>query len=318
MSTKKKCYYEVLGLQKSASEDEIKRAYKKLALKFHPDRHANATDKEKEELTKKFQELVEAYEVLSNPEKKTKYDKFGHTEDMQFSGFEGANIEDIFKQFFSRGGGSSSYSFKTSGGQGSTNFGGFSGFDGNFFDDIRGGHRMQSDFEDMRRPQKKSEVEFPLALTLDECFSGCIKRRKLTRQFLNGKKETKILEMNVLAGMKAKSRFNFKGYGDEYLPGRYQDISFVLEYKPSDFKVVNCDLIYELKMDFKKYIRGESVTIALPGNRKLVVNCKNVQNIGDENVFVGYGMSKKHGIGTGDLRLILKLTNASLNEPIKI
>ena len=69
----KRDYYEVLGVGRNATPDELKKAYRKLALKYHPDR--NPGDKEAEE---KFKEAAEAYDVLSNPEKKTKYDQFGH------------------------------------------------------------------------------------------------------------------------------------------------------------------------------------------------------------------------------------------------
>ncbi|MBO6079393.1 MAG: DnaJ domain-containing protein, partial [Bacteroidales bacterium] len=69
----KRDYYEVLGVTKEASADEIKKAYRKLAMKYHPDR--NPGDKEAEE---KFKEAAEAYDVLSNPDKKARYDQFGH------------------------------------------------------------------------------------------------------------------------------------------------------------------------------------------------------------------------------------------------
>ena len=69
----KRDYYEVLGLQKGASEDEIKKAFRKMAMKYHPDK--NPGNKEAEE---KFKEINEAYGVLSDPEKKSKYDRFGH------------------------------------------------------------------------------------------------------------------------------------------------------------------------------------------------------------------------------------------------
>ena len=69
----KRDYYEVLGLSKGASEEEIKKAYRKIAIKFHPDK--NPDDKSAED---KFKEAAEAYEVLSNPQKKQQYDQFGH------------------------------------------------------------------------------------------------------------------------------------------------------------------------------------------------------------------------------------------------
>lgn len=67
-----KDYYEVLGLQKGASEDEIKRAFRKLAIKYHPDKNQGNTEAEA-----KFKEINEAYQVLSDPEKKARYDQFG-------------------------------------------------------------------------------------------------------------------------------------------------------------------------------------------------------------------------------------------------
>ncbi len=94
----KRDYYEVLGVEKSASADEIKKAYRKLAIKYHPDK--NPGDKEAEE---KFKEAAEAYDVLSNPEKKQRYDQFGHA-GMGGAGGAGGfgggfSMEDIFSQF---------------------------------------------------------------------------------------------------------------------------------------------------------------------------------------------------------------------------
>ena len=107
MAEQKRDYYEVLGVSKGASDDEIKRAYRKLAKKYHPD--MNPDNKEAEA---KFKEANEAYEVLSNPEKRSKYDQFGHAGvDPNFGaggfggGFDMGDIDlgDIFGSFFGGG-----------------------------------------------------------------------------------------------------------------------------------------------------------------------------------------------------------------------
>ena len=92
----KRDYYEVLGVGKTATADEIKKAYRKMAVKYHPDK--NPGDKAAEE---KFKEAAEAYEVLSDPQKRQRYDQFGHAGMGGASGFGGGgmNMEDIFSQF---------------------------------------------------------------------------------------------------------------------------------------------------------------------------------------------------------------------------
>ena len=105
----KRDFYDILSVSKSSSKDEIKKAYRKVAIKYHPDK--NPDNKIAEE---KFKEAAEAYEVLSNPEKKEKYDRFGH-DGLRggpggFGG--GMNVEDIFSQFgdiFGGGGGGSPF-----------------------------------------------------------------------------------------------------------------------------------------------------------------------------------------------------------------
>ena len=92
---KKRDYYEVLGISKNANDKDIKQAYRKLAIKYHPDR--NPDNKEAEE---KFKEAAEAYEVLSNQDKRSRYDQFGHQGMAGNRGFGGGmNMEDIFDQF---------------------------------------------------------------------------------------------------------------------------------------------------------------------------------------------------------------------------
>ena len=149
----KKDYYEILGVTKSASADEIKKAYRKMALKYHPDK--NPDDKEAET---KFKEAAEAYEVLSNPDKKSRYDQFGHQAFDGAGGFGGGgmNMDDIFSQFGDIFGGAF-------GG------GGFSGFGGGFGG---GGQRRV----------KGSNLRIRVKLTLEEIANGVEKKIKVKRK----------------------------------------------------------------------------------------------------------------------------------------
>ena len=149
----KRDYYEVLGVSKSASEDEIKKAYRKLAVKYHPDK--NPDDKESEE---KFKEAAEAYEVLSNSQKKAQYDRFGHAGmgGAAGGGFggQGMNMDDIFSQFGDIFGGGDD-----------SPFGSFFGGGG------RGG----------RRQRKGTDLRIKLKLNLEEIANGVEKKIKVKR-----------------------------------------------------------------------------------------------------------------------------------------
>lgn len=110
-----KDYYSILGVSRNATEDEIKKQYKKLALKYHPDRHANDPENKKKEAEEKFKEIAEAYSVLSDPDKKQMYDTYGTVDGMPSDGFSGGGFpggfpfggmdmdpDDIFNMFRGR------------------------------------------------------------------------------------------------------------------------------------------------------------------------------------------------------------------------
>lgn len=145
----KRDYYEVLGVAKNASDDEIKKAYKKMAIKYHPDR--NPDNKEAEE---KFKEAAEAYDVLRDPQKRARYDQFGHEAVNGAGGFGGAsmNMDDIFSMFGDIFGG----------------HGGFGGFGGS---------------GRARKPQYKGgDLRLKVKLSLQEVATGVTKKFKVKKK----------------------------------------------------------------------------------------------------------------------------------------
>ncbi|MBN8705070.1 MAG: molecular chaperone DnaJ [Bacteroidetes bacterium] len=152
----KRDYYEVLGLNKSATQDELKKSYRKLAMQYHPDR--NPGNKEAED---KFKEAAEAYEVLSDADKRAKYDRFGH-QAFQAGGGAGFgpqgfnDINDIFSAF-----------------------GDIFGNGGSPFDDIFGGGRQRGRARSTGEPG--SDLKLRLSLTLEEVAAGVEKKLKLKK-----------------------------------------------------------------------------------------------------------------------------------------
>ena len=158
----KRDYYEVLGVANTASADEIKSAYRKLAMKYHPDR--NPGDKAAEE---KFKEAAEAYDVLHDPEKRQRYDQFGH---QAFQGGAGGygpggmNMDDIFSMFGD-----------IFGGRGGGFSGGFGGFEEMF-----GGGRRQQRRADPNGPRRGDDMTFRLEIDFDEAIFGSERELELT------------------------------------------------------------------------------------------------------------------------------------------
>lgn len=138
--------YEILGISKNASDDEIKKAYKKLALKWHPDRQGGKSDKEKKEAEEKFKDIGFAYSILSDPEKKQRYDQFGITDDQQSMGTD-FDPTDLFARFMN----------------------GFSGFGGGDpFGDFFGHGRKQQN----RGPEKGQSIQMNIPVGIEEILNG--------------------------------------------------------------------------------------------------------------------------------------------------
>jgi molecular chaperone DnaJ len=152
----KRDYYEVLGVDKSASEDEIKKAYRKIAIKYHPDRQKGKPEAEQKEAEEKFKEAAEAYDVLRDTQKRQQYDQFGFNGPQGgFGGFGGGsmNMDDIFSMFGDIFGGHSGFS------------GGFGGFGGG----------------SQTRMYQGGDLRVRVKLTLQEAATGVTKKFKIRK-----------------------------------------------------------------------------------------------------------------------------------------
>lgn len=155
----KRDYYEVLGVSKTATDAEIKSAYRKLAIKYHPDKHVDDSEADKKKAEEAFKEAAEAYEVLSDKQKRARYDQFGHAGMGGAGGFsgQGMDMNDIFSQF-----GDLFESWGMGGGFG----GGFGGFGG--------GSRGQ-------RIRRGTDLRVKVKLTLEEIATGVDKKIKVRK-----------------------------------------------------------------------------------------------------------------------------------------
>ena len=339
----KRDYYEVLGVGKNASEDEIKKAYRKIAIKYHPDR--NPGDKEAEE---KFKEAAEAYDVLHDAKKRQQYDQFGFDGPMGgggFGGFGGAsmNMDDIFSMF----------------------------------GDIFGGHGFGGGFGGGRpRPQqyRGSDLRLKVRLTLEEINRGVTKKFKVrkditcshchgtgaeagstsdqcptchgsgvithTTQSIFGMMQTQgvcptcggegtviknkckhcggtgvekgeeVVEIKIPAGVAEGMVVNVPGKGNA---GRHKgingDIQVFIEEEPHEtFVRDGNDLIYNLLLDFPTAALGGEVEIPTIEGTKLKVKLENGTQPGKTLRLRGKGLPAVQGYGSGRGDLVVNIS----------
>jgi curved DNA-binding protein len=246
-----KDYYNVLGVSKNASDEELKRAYRKLAMKYHPDKNPN-----KKEAEERFKEINEAYAVLSDKEKRKQYDAFGAEGFRQrFSQediFRGFDFDEILSGLF--------------GGRGKREFryGGRGGFDsGDFF----GG---QSPYQNMgRMPQKGEDVLYELTISLEEAASGGEKRISYRK---NGKVED--VSVRIPRGIPSGKKLRLAGKGMEGKNGGPPGdlyLQIVIKEHPI-FSREGDDLIAEKEIAFSEAVLGTTIEVpTLEGLKKMKV-----------------------------------------------
>lgn len=223
----KKDFYQILGVARSATEDEIKKSFRKLAMQYHPDK--NPGDKKAEE---KFKEVTEAYEVLGDPQKKLQYDQFG-------SVGEGFN--------FNRGG------FK-GGPQGGPDF---QDAFGDLFGDLFGQTQGRRS-----RNRKGADLRYSMRLTLEEAAKGVERIIHFMRE-RNGKSIEAKLSVKVPAGVKHEQKLRLSGEGDDLGPNTQPgDLYVYLEVLDHPlFKLEQDDILLDLPISFLQALKGDEIEV---------------------------------------------------------
>ncbi|CAI7873218.1 unnamed protein product [Closterium sp. NIES-54] len=324
-------YYDLLEVQKSASDDDLKKAYRKLAMKWHPDKNPD----NKKAAEAKFKQISEAYEVLSDPEKRQIYDQYGE-EGLKGQAAPGGgsysshgghshgnfrfnprSAEDIFAEVF---GGHSP--FGGAYGPGFGGMGGMGGMPSGRFSRMGSANGMgeSMQYQDMfdhgiygsqassasTGPRKSPPVENKLPCTLEELYSGSSRKMKISRNIIDasGRQKTvdEILTINVKPGWKKGTKVTFEEKGNEQ-PGMIPaDITFVIDEKPHDrFTRDGNDLVYTCKVPLVDALTGYTANITTLDGRKLTFQVNDIIKPGFEKVVGGEGMPTK---GTkGNLRV---------------
>ncbi|MCX5918424.1 MAG: DnaJ domain-containing protein [Deltaproteobacteria bacterium] len=303
----KKDYYELLGVRKNATEEEIKKAFRKLAMKLHPDR--NPGNKQAEE---RFKEINEAYAVLSDKQKRQQYDQFGPSgfsqrysqEDI----FRGSDISDLLKDL--------GFSFGRAGGggrRGRTQYGGFEDLFGGYgrgqaggaqtgdFRDIfsGGGHQEQGPFG-----QKGQDVNSELHLSFDEAARGTEKKVR----FPKGNRIEEVT-VKVPAGIESGKKLRLAGKGMEG-PGGGQAGDLYLKVNIAEhpvFKREGSDIVVDKEIKISDAVLGTSIEVpTLEGNKKIKVAPGTQSN--SRIRLKGFGLPRLQGGGKGDqlVRVLIK------------
>lgn len=240
-------YYKALGIEKSASADDIKKAFRKLAVKYHPDR--NPDDKAAED---KFKEINEAYAVLSDPEKKQQYDTFGssgfHKQYSQEDIFRGFDFGNAYKDMGGGGGGAEDLFSRL--------FGGAFGRDGG-----RGGFRAG--------PQRGADHEMELTVTFRDAAQGAEKQIAFRR---NGQREE--LKVKIPAGVDNGSKIRIAGKGAQGEGGGTAgDLYLLIHVLPDPvFTREGGDLFVERSIPFSAACLGVSLDVpTLEGDKRIKV-----------------------------------------------
>ncbi|XP_064405470.1 dnaJ homolog subfamily B member 1-like [Halichondria panicea] len=287
-----KDYYSILGITRDASDIDVKKAYRKLSLKYHPDKNkAPGADN-------KFDEVGEAYDVLCEPSRRITFDKFGEeglkaglptaagdfVEGYTFHG----NSRKVFTDFFG----------------GDNPFADLFNFEAVLDAD---GYVSFGGLKGRSQPKQDPPVERDLCLTLEEVYNGSVKKMKISRKVLNDDGRTtstreKILTITVKRGWKEGTRITFPKEGDQGPNKIPADIVFIVKDKEHLlFKRDGVDLLYKPDIPLKAALIGGSIEVPTLDGRVIRVPITEIVSPGYRKTVVGEGMPLVGETGSGDL-----------------
>ncbi|MCL5017434.1 MAG: J domain-containing protein [Patescibacteria group bacterium] len=270
----KKDYYQILGVNKTANQDEIKTAYRKLAHKYHPDKPGGDE--------KKFKEINEAYQVLSNPEKRKQFDQFGDA-------------------FNNAGNG---YAYGGNYGAGQNPFGGF-GFD---FSGFNGGNAQEFDFGEFgdlgdiletmftgrrtRRPRKGASLEFVQEISLEEAFGGT--NKKISYHISSGKKD---IDINIAPGINDGQMIKIPGAGEVGEKGAESgDLYVRIKIAPHPvFRRIGNDLLVKKEVSLIDILLNKKIEIPIITGGKINIEIPTGFTLQEKLVIPNEGMPKQDG-----------------------
>jgi curved DNA-binding protein len=258
-------YYSILGVSRTASEKEIRSAYRKLARKYHPDLNPG-----NEEAEDRFKQVAEAYEVLSDPEKRRRYDELGprwrEYEQWQ-AAQEAAGRQAGFQDFFGgTGPGGVRYEYRTVSEEDLEDLFGDSQPFSDFFGSMFGGGGRPGGTR-VQRPQQGSDLEYQVVVPLSEAYTGTT--RRLTLRMPNGRE--KRIEATIPPGVDTGSRIRLAGQGNSGANGgRPGDLYLVVEVEPNPrFERQGVDLRTRIAAPLSVMVLGGNVKVPTPDGRQL-------------------------------------------------
>ncbi|KAF8043344.1 hypothetical protein BT93_A1629 [Corymbia citriodora subsp. variegata] len=325
-------YYKMLGVDRSAKDDDLKKAYRKLAMKWHPDKNPNS----KKEAEAKFKQISEAYEVLSDPQKRAVYDQYGEEglkgqvppPDAGFPGgatyfstgegptsfrFNPRSADDVFAEFFGY-----SSPFGGMGGMGGT--GGMGGGSGGgmrgprysssiFGDDFFGSFGEGGGSMHQAAPRKAAAIENRLPCSLEDLYKGTTKKMKISREIADMSGRTmqveEILTIDIKPGWKKGTKITFPEKGNEQPNVIPADLVFIIDEKPHNvFTRDGNDLIITKTISLAEALTGLTVHLTTLDGRNLNIPISNVIHPNYEEIVSREGMPlQKDPTKKGNLRI---------------